>query len=372
MIDAWSKSRDPNAAGMYPFKSIFRISEESRSYQSINISGNNDYIVRAESLLKQMQKMHEEGYPSLRPDIFSFASVLNAHANSREPGSARKAEEILEHMESLYNQNGDEHVKPNTICYATVIKAYARSAREPGSAERADAILRRMFEVYQNGNRAARPNIVAFTSACDAWSKSGERQAVKRVEGLMKWMRTLSTEGLLDVMPNEFTYNCLLTAVARSKDPKKATKAYEILREMEDSGLRITSFAYSNVLNSCAYTHGTPSVKHNALRTAIIVLEEAEEKTGPQDRLNVVFGSFFQACANLMSLEKEKVKMEKVVEAAFYKCCDQGQVDKMLLTQVRRACSKQLFLRIFGTCGSFPEVSMKDIPNEWQKNVRHR
>ena len=71
-------------------------------------------------------------------------------------------------------------------------------------------------------------------------------------------------------------------------------------------------------------------------------------------------------------LVEDKVKIEKIVEAAFYKCCDQGQVDKMLLNQVRRACSKQLFLRMFGTCGSFPNVSIQDIPNEWQKNVRVR
>lgn len=81
---------------------------------------------RAEKILNKMQLIYEEGWNELRPDTFSFASVLNAYANSDEPDAAAKAEEILKHMH-LIHQNGNNNVIPNTICFATVIKAYSRS-----------------------------------------------------------------------------------------------------------------------------------------------------------------------------------------------------------------------------------------------------
>jgi len=339
VIDAWSKSNEPKGAA------------------------------RAEKLLKTMQKLHEEGYPDVRPDTYSFASVLNAYANSNNPKSARKAEDILKHMQTLYEE-GNDNVKPNTICFSTVIKAYSRHQTKD-AGERGEDILKLMFEVYSKGNSDAKPNTIAFTSVCNAWSKSGERQAIKKIEDLMKWMTQLSEDGLIDVYPNEFTYNSLLTAVSRNKDPNKATKALDTLRFMQsDRRVKINSFTYTNVLNACAYTHGTPNVVNTALRIAIIVLEEAIENTEPDDRLNILFGAFFQACSNLMPLEKDKAKIEKVVEAVFYKCCDRGQVDAKLLSQVRKACSTQLFLRMFGDSKSFPNLKINDIPDSWKKNVK--
>lgn len=88
---------------------------------------------RAEEVLYKMQDLYKKGYGDVRPDTLSFASVLNAHANSREPKSASRAEKILKHMQSNY-EAGNQRARPNTICFATVIKAYSRS-REIGAAE---------------------------------------------------------------------------------------------------------------------------------------------------------------------------------------------------------------------------------------------
>jgi hypothetical protein len=73
-----------------------------------------------------MQQLYEEGHKDVRPDTFSFASVLNAYANSNERDAATKAEDILRHMMTLHEE-GNPSVRPNTICFATVIKAFSRS-----------------------------------------------------------------------------------------------------------------------------------------------------------------------------------------------------------------------------------------------------
>ena len=89
-----------------------------------------------------MQSLTER-YPDICPDTFSFASVLNALANSPEPRAAEQAEQVLKLMEKLYEE-GNKYVAPNTVCFATVIKAYSRS-KEVGSAEKAENILKWMF-----------------------------------------------------------------------------------------------------------------------------------------------------------------------------------------------------------------------------------
>lgn len=77
-----------------------------------------------------MSYQHQEGNKSVCPDLFSFSSVLNAHA---EKGNAEKAEKILKYMIHL-NESGNKSIRPNTICFSTVIKAYSTSRRE-GSAQ---------------------------------------------------------------------------------------------------------------------------------------------------------------------------------------------------------------------------------------------
>lgn len=322
-------------------------------------------------LLNKMQQLHQEGYEDISPDTFSFASVLNALANSPDNGSAEKAEKVLQMQQQLF-KDGNKRVKPNTVCFATVIKAFSRS-KVPGSAEKSESILREMFESHEAGNMDVKPNTIAFTTVCNAWATFNSPKSVKKVEELIAWMEDLSANGFKDVSPNAYTYNALLTAVARSKDPHKATKALEILKSMQNNpNLRLNSITYSNVMSACSYTHGTSSVRNNALKTAIIVLEEAVEKSGPRDRLNTIYGAFFQTCSNLMQKEKEKVKIERIVEAVFDQCCKNGQVDKMLLIQVRRACSQQIYLNLFGNFNSFPKVNIRDIPSEWQRNIQKR
>jgi|EP00979_Chaetoceros_neogracilis_P018200 pentatricopeptide repeat protein len=318
-----------------------------------------------------MQQLHEQGYPEICPDTFSFASVLNALANSPEPNAAAKAEKVLKYMQQLHNE-GNTNVAPNTVCFATVIKAYSRS-KEKDSAGKAAKILEWMFQVHEEGNSDVRPNTISFTSVCDAWSKSGHTKAVKKVEELISWMEKLSESGFEGVSVNGYTYNTLITAIARSKDPNKATKAFEVLQILKEKpNIHLNSFSYSTVMNACSYTHGTTSVRNIALRTAIIVLEEAVDTADAKDRLNIVYGAFFQTCANLMQKEAEKVRIQKIVETVFRQCCDNGQVDEMLLGQVRRACSKQLYLELFGNFATFPNVKIQDIPGEWRQNVKRR
>eukprot|EP00957_Ditylum_brightwellii_P120257 9175467-Ditylum_brightwellii.AAC.1 len=60
-------------------------------------------------LLKQLG----DGKAGVRPDVFTYTSVIDALAKVGTKKSAEKAEEILKNMEALYNETGDDKVRPN-------------------------------------------------------------------------------------------------------------------------------------------------------------------------------------------------------------------------------------------------------------------
>lgn len=92
MINAWSKTRADGSAQL------------------------------AESYLKHMIDLHMAGMPNVRPNIFSFTSVMNAYSKSGDADKARKTNSILHRIEFLH-ESGDSTCKPNVIAYGTVLNA---------------------------------------------------------------------------------------------------------------------------------------------------------------------------------------------------------------------------------------------------------
>ncbi len=229
-----------------------------------------------------------------------------------------------------------------------------------------------MFEAGE-GNKAVVANTIAFTSVCDAWSKSKSDDAADKIEQLIGWMKELHLKGHKDVYPNEYTYNCLLKAISRSRDPNKAFIASNVLNRMRaDRRVNVNIFHYNSVILACAYTHGSSLDRFNALKIAIQSFEEAIEVMEKDDKISITFGTFFEACTNLTINEAEKSKIEKIVEAVFLKCCEKGKVDTRVVIQFRKAATQQLYLKLFGSFQSFPRIKEEDIPREWKASIKLR
>ena len=229
-----------------------------------------------------------------------------------------------------------------------------------------------MFEVAEE-NSEVEANTIAFTSVCDAWSKSKFDDSAHKIEQLIGWMKELHLKGNKDVYPNEYTYNCLLKAISRSRDPNKAIVALDVMNRMRaDRKLNVNIFHYHNLMLACAYTNGSSSERFNALKIAIQSFEEALEMVQRDDKISITFGTFFEACGNLTVNEGEKAKIEKIVETVLFKCCEKGQVDTKVIVQFRKAATQQLYLKICGNFRSFPIIKDHDIPMEWKANVKSK
>ena len=164
---------------------------------SKSLDVDNDYnitaVIQAETLLNEMKQIYQEsGDGDIKPDVISYASVINAYckfAKNKEVNIIDKVENLLEELESslsgshleqsneIYSYNDDNNnakvVPVNTILYNNILNAYAKT-RGLKSAEKADALLKRMEAFRANDVNKTHfynlaPDAISYTSTINAW-----------------------------------------------------------------------------------------------------------------------------------------------------------------------------------------------------------
>lgn len=132
---------------------------------------------KAAQLLMHMESLYQLGFENAKPTTFVYNACMNAFA--KDPlicvrggfSRAEKAEQLLDSMEKRYNEEKDWRIKPDIISYSTVINAHANSGTSNAGVN-ADAILRRMMHRYLLGDTKCRPNAIVFTAAIKAHSSA--------------------------------------------------------------------------------------------------------------------------------------------------------------------------------------------------------
>jgi hypothetical protein len=223
VIEAWSKSRHPNAA----WKAV-------------------------EVLRKLISQNNGRG-----PDTFSYNQALSALSRSNKPGAALLAEELLNCMEEAYKLRVHRNAIPDVTGYTSAIVAWSRS-NEADAAERAERILSRMKERYAAGEHYLKPNRMIFNSLIDCWAKSGKGTlGARKAEALLQEMQVLCALGDVSVAPNSVTYNSVLNSWARSGTRCCGNKAESYLNRMwelyssGDQGVRPTDKTFNTVRTAC-------------------------------------------------------------------------------------------------------------------------
>lgn len=133
----------------------------------------------------------------LRPTVVTIGTVIHALANSRTRESAEKAEAWLRRIPSFWvdaEDGGLARMRPNTIVYTTVIRAWA----DVGRADKAEGLLREMCREYVGmgdgeSNPDAKPSLWTFNTVLAAWSRSKDPSSVIQAEGLIRTMKSLSS-----------------------------------------------------------------------------------------------------------------------------------------------------------------------------------
>ena len=192
----------------------------------------------------------------LKPNVFTFGSLMNACNRARD---GKKAIKLLRTMEKSYG------VEPNGIVYSSAISACARS--EPPLPKMAMKLLQEVVE-----EKKINMSVVGFNAAISACAQASDWESAislltRMEEATMKKPRKIdiSTENVMvDKLssssswistefcipaPDGVTYGTVLTACERGKQWKLVlTKA----ESMQEYGLSLDARSVMSCLHACA------------------------------------------------------------------------------------------------------------------------
>ena len=368
-------------------------------------------IEAVEKLFKKLRK--EDDSSDLKANYKTFVQAMKAYANC--DNAPERVQELIDEMKVLYQKTGNEEYKPKTEVYNTLIRALG-NGNDATMLLGEDLLYEMIQEYQQNQNEDMRPNANTFRVAMQNYKTTGnfQRKGTKRKVGKSgdgaKMEHLLQLQDALyrktrheDLKPDLRLLNTALSVIARSEDPKKATRArrlvekYMILNKEGDSnnddasssaaavaaGKIIPSkMTYLCLLNSCASTSKVTSVspedKLAAFQIAVQTFNEIRSSTGggrsdDDDNDDIVvddfpsltsshIAMFLRSCASLLPPSK---KRDVVVEKVFSQCCKEGLLNEFVLIELKGAASQELQLKMFG---GFLEDGIK-LPDEWSRNT---
>eukprot|EP00592_Proboscia_alata_P006901 CAMPEP_0194359606 /NCGR_PEP_ID=MMETSP0174-20130528/6873_1 /TAXON_ID=216777 /ORGANISM="Proboscia alata, Strain PI-D3" /LENGTH=1110 /DNA_ID=CAMNT_0039130599 /DNA_START=209 /DNA_END=3538 /DNA_ORIENTATION=+ len=363
-------------------------------------------VERADDILRQMEKMYQEGAILAKPDIISYNTVIRAFSMVGTVEALKVAEGILDRM--LHQVHlGNTEFMPDNITFNTILDGYSR-VKSVEAAHKGQKLIERMCDLQGKGIIECLPDKRAFNTSISSWARSRNREGLKRAIEITEMMERLGFGGNEELKPNIITYtslinawikcesdsdlvamnaekilhhilreheqgnsvvipdigifNSVINAIAKSNNPKKASKAQELCMRMNELhiagnvNLKPDGVTYNSVLNACQYTKGTDDDKKNALYIGLKVFDTAK-KESKNDSLS--YGAMLGVLNNLMTGQKDtKTRLQSTVKV-FKTCCAEGKVSDQVVQNLRRRMPNNLFSQL--TSGK----NISDFPPEW-------
>ena len=175
---------------------------------------------------------------AVKPNVFTFGSLLNACNRARNSDKALK---LLRSMEEEYG------VSPNAIVYSSAISACARS--EPPKPEVALKLLKEVVE-----EKKLSMSVVGFNAAISACAQAGDWEnaislLTRMEEATQNSNTTTEDAGFLVPEPDVVTYGTVLAACERGGQWKLILKNAE---SMQERGLPLDGLSVMTCLHACA------------------------------------------------------------------------------------------------------------------------
>ena len=112
-----------------------------------------------------------------------------------------------------------------------LVDAWARSGELGAAANRAEDLLHHMNALYQTGEHSKlKPTTGIFNAVINAWARSREKIAPVRAEQILSWMENYPDT---DIRPDKYTYNTVIHAWAKAGGTEAAVKAQQLLSMMD-------------------------------------------------------------------------------------------------------------------------------------------
>ena len=165
-----------------------------------------------------------------------------------------------------------------------------------------------MEHVSNDSKHSTSLTTIAYNHLLDAWAKSGHENSTKYVERILERMHELFNAGY-NTKPNKYSYTIAINTLARSKEPRSAHRAQQILDKMithyndkGNSDMMPTTATFNVVIDAwCRSGDVESGKKAEAILERLIKLERPRNeiiRTGPQLQPNAItFNSTITAWA---------------------------------------------------------------------------
>jgi hypothetical protein len=328
-------------------------------------SGRADAPGRVMELLDNMERDFKGGKLALKPDGYTYSSVIGCFVKFNREDAPQKAEEILERMQDLYLNYGGDPVSCSV--YNAVINAWASSDSEDALG-RVKELLQIMEENDGEDEAIPKANRITYNTVIKAM-RDGTKEDAAYAEGILT---ILETKGQTDfhLLPDSYSYTSVITAYGRSDAENKAVKSLEILKRIILACQRgnmaaiPTTHSFNAALNACAFVEGDEEKKKEAFEIAVEVYSLLQKHGTPD---HTTYGTLLRACATL--LHPADKNREKMVDDIFHKACENGGVGRLVITQMKFACTPHQHIRLVGR-DLMDRINVKDLPRAWSRNVR--
>lgn len=166
----------------------------------------------------------------------------------------------------------------------------------------------------------------------------------------------------------------VISAWGKTRRFGKAARAQAILQTMidlhESSKLQAkpNTHCFTAVINCCAYSEKEASEKRIALQIAVDTFHELCQKPQYGIPNHVTYSSLLTAIRNLAPANDQRAN---TIRKLFTKCCQDGQVDDLVIRRMQSALSFKQLKEIFGDAnvGNDGQVNTDAIPPEWRCNL---
>jgi hypothetical protein len=362
----------------------------------LGLSEDPDSMKRVDKCLEIVQKEYEEtNKPELKPVIRLANSAINAylkHSNRNSRGDkahansawqiAKKVNDIYNTWDRKYKETGDVDYQPDITAVTQIIESYSRCG-DVAATERGEILFENAYKAWkEGGNERLKPSSKAFTVMINAWAKTRDGRSPSKAEELIQRMEEIYAEdckrgegSTSTTKPSIRTYTAAITAWARSRDYTKPQRALKILkkvsdqyRKTNDESIKPNLFTYNAVIDACARCNGNHEQQANALKIAFAVNKAIlAAKLEPN---SITYSTLLKAANNLLP---EGDVRNQVLRAVFEKAVSSGYVDYNVLKAFDQASDRELYhelLKVAEDKNGF--VTMKNLPDEWKKNVLER
>jgi pentatricopeptide repeat protein len=317
--------------------------------------------------LVQYMENNYQTQPSIKPNTFTYKTLMKCWIQSGEPNVAESVEKVLLQMEQLWKE-GDYAVEPNNRIFNMVINAYAKSD-DFFAARKAFDLLGRM-----KTSSKCQPDIISYTSVMECLSKSADPKAVQQAEELLdEAFRRYEETKDPALMPNLRTFTMAILTLAKNhgsvvKARALLTQCMDLYIETKNPLLLPNEYPYNYVLNCAA---NTLENQQEAFKIATQTYQEMRQsKTVNPDSFTYAF--WLKCCNNLLP---ESDLRTKCVSYAFEECKKEGLVSKEVLTRLfqgNRPTVVNLLLENQTNRQPYRNVKVQDLPPAWSRRTARR